>query len=214
MDTFLFVLEVIGVAASAVSGTLTAIKKEMDVFGVVTLGLTAAVGGGIVRDLVLGITPPKTFQDPKYALMAIAVSLAVFLMVYAHKLHYETKLFDKVLLFMDTIGLATYTMVGVGVAFSQTQTYSPFLLVFVGVVTGVGGGVMRDLFAGDRPYIFVKHVYACASLIGAVVTIVLRGIVGETLSTVAGMAVIIVMRGLSAHYKWNLPKIKYSAEKM
>ena len=212
MDTLIFVLEIIGVTASAVSGAFTAIRKEMVAFGVVILGLTTATGGGVIRDLLLGITPPRTFRDPTYAIIAIAVSVITFIAVYLHKLHYGSKIYDRVMFMMDTIGLAAYTVSGMGVAYSQPENYGVYLIIFVGVVTGVGGGVLRDIFAGNRPYIFVKHIYALASLAGAVCFAFLRGPAGEKPAIIAGMLVIIVIRILSAHYKWNLPKIRNEQE--
>lgn len=207
METLIFVLEVIGTLSFAVSGAFTAIRKDMDVFGVAILGLTTAVGGGIIRDLILGITPPATFRDPMWAIIAIVCSVGVFVLVYLKKLHEHGRIYDVVMLITDTVGLAAFTVTGIGVATAMNGHYSAFLMIFVGVITGVGGGVMRDLFAGDRPYIFVKHVYASASVIGAVVTVCLIPVTGYEAATVYGMCVIIVLRMLSAYFKWNLPKI-------
>lgn len=214
MDTLILFFEVIGTISFAVSGAFTAIKKNMDIFGVVILGLTTAVGGGIIRDLILGITPPKTFQDPLYAVIAIVSSIVVFVLVYMKKLEYENHVYELIMLVMDTIGLAAFTVVGMGVAYGQQTEYSSFLLIFVGVITGVGGGVMRDLFAGDRPYIFVKHVYACASIVGAVVCEIMSMAFSYTAGMVSGIIVIVTLRFLSAYFRWNLPKIKYTAGKV
>lgn len=208
METFLFALEIIGTLSFAVSGAFTAIRKDMDVFGVVILGLTTAVGGGVIRDLILGSTPPATFRDPMWAMMAIGISLGVFILVFMKKLHEHGKIYDIVMLVTDTLGLAAFTVAGIGVATAQGTQHSAFLLIFVGVITGVGGGVVRDLFAGDRPYIFVKHVYASASIIGAVITVYLSPVMGSEVASIYGMAVIIVLRLLSAYFKWNLPKIR------
>ena len=208
MDSVVFVLEMVGVVASAISGAITAIRREMDAFGVVILGLTTAVGGGMVRDILLGQTPPMVFIRPIYAIVAMSVSLITFIAVYLHKLHYNTKLYDRALLIMDTLGLAAYTVSGMGVAYSRPEEYSTYLIVFVGVITGVGGGVLRDLFAGNRPYIFVKHIYALASIAGAIACALLRGVIGQELAMLAGMVVIIIIRITSAALKLNLPKIK------
>src|SRR5699024_3676453 len=90
-----------------------------------------------------------------------------------------------------------------------------FLLIFVGVVTGVGGGVLRDVLAGDTPYIFVKHVYACASLLGAIVCVLLQPLAGESVSVVAGMLSVVALRFLSAYFHWNLPhaRVERSTER-
>ena len=214
MEKLVFIFEIIGTVSFAVSGALTAIKKDMDIFGVVILGLTTAVGGGIIRDLVLGITPPKTFQDPIYAIIAIITSIAVFILIFKRRLEFKGHVYDHIMLIMDTIGLATFTVIGMNVAYGQHTEYSSFLLVFVGVITGVGGGVMRDLFAGDKPYIFVKHIYACASIIGAIACEVLSAVFTQTVGMVGGIIVIMMIRFLSAYFRWNLPRINYRAGKV
>ena len=135
----------------------------MDVFGVCILGLTTAVGGGVIRDLLLGITPPGTFQDPIYAVVALLTSLVLFLPRIRRLLMWDQRLYDLVLLIMDSAGLGIFTVAGIRIAYEHAARPTLFLLVFVGVVTGVGGGVLRDVLAGDTPYIFVKHVYASAS---------------------------------------------------
>lgn len=169
MDTIIFVLEIIGTLAFSASGAMTAVKKNMDVFGVIILGLTTAVGGGVIRDLILGQTPPRTFQDPVYAGLAAAAAVVIFIVARRGWFEGRHGLYDLALLVMDSLGLAAFTVTGIGAALETQPESGWFLLVFVGVVTGVGGGVLRDVMAGDMPYIFVKHVYACASLLGAVV---------------------------------------------
>ena len=167
MEHFLFFLEILGTISFAASGALTGLKKNMDIFGVCILGLTTAVGGGVIRDLILGNTPPNTFRDPVYALLALAVSAVIFLKTVRNLLQRDPLWYDRMMLMMDSLGLGAFTTVGIQVAFENTESPTLFLLVFVGVITGVGGGVVRDLLAGDTPYIFVKHIYASASLAGA-----------------------------------------------
>ena len=108
---------------------------------------------------------------------------------------------------MDSIGLGIFTVVGIMVAQNRIVN-NPFFLVFLGVITGIGGGVMRDVMAGNTPYIFVKHFYATASIIGAIVTVVLWGYIGATFSMVIGAVLIVVLRLLAAHFHWSLPKPK------
>lgn len=207
METLIFVLEMIGTVAFAASGAMTAIKKNMDIFGVAILGLTTAVGGGVIRDLILGQTPPRMFQDPIYAGLAIAAAIVIF--VIARRGYFEGRheLYDFSMLIMDSLGLAAFTVTGIGTALETNAESGWFLLIFVGVVTGVGGGVLRDVMAGDMPYIFVKHVYACASLLGAIVCTVLELLgVGDSFAMVAGMAAVAALRFLSAYFRWNLPR--------
>ena len=207
METFILALELIGTLAFAASGAMTGLKKNMDIFGVCILGLTTAVGGGVIRDLILGNTPPATFQDPIYASVAVLTSLVLFLPRVRRLLMWDQRLFDLSLFLMDTAGLGIFTVVGIRVAYAHVPRATLFLLVFVGVITGVGGGVLRDMMAGDTPYIFVKHVYASASLAGALLCGLLWHYAGEMGSMLLGGGAVILIRCLSAHFRWNLPKV-------
>ena len=204
-DSVLF-LELIGTVAFSVSGAITGLKKKMDILGVVILGLTTAVGGGVIRDLILGITPPNTFRNPIYATFAIGAAIVVFLPAVQNLILKKRSLYNWLMLIMDSLGLGIFTVVGIQVAYSLSSEYNTFLLVFVGVVTGVGGGVLRDTMAGDPPYIFVKHFYACASLIGALICVLVWDSLGEANAMLAGTAVVVLLRLLAAHFHWSLPK--------
>ena len=191
--------------AFAASGAMTGMKKNMDIFGICILALTTAVGGGVIRDLILGNTPPATFRNPVYATVAIATALVLFLPGVRRLLMRDQPLYDMAMLLLDTAGLGIFTVMGIRIAHTVAAQHTLFLLVFVGVVTGVGGGVIRDIMAGDTPFIFVKHVYASASLAGALLCVALWPYAGEIPAMLAGMALVIVIRLLSAHYHWNLP---------
>ncbi len=221
-NEIVFFLEIIGTIAFSVSGAMIGIQKKMDIFGVSILGLTTAVGGGILRDLMIGNIPPQTFRDPVYALMAILTAIVVFITVaivkkVRHKDHIDVtdqfkgkRFYDLIMLVMDTLGLAIFTVMGIQTAENAEAEFSWLLLLFVGVVTGVGGGVIRDIMAGNTPYIFVKHIYACASLAGAVVYLIIHAIGGngiESFAAIVAMAVIMLIRFLAAKFKWNLPRI-------
>ena len=206
MSTLFLALEVIGTLAFAASGAMTAMRKNMDIFGVCILALTTAVGGGVIRDVILGNTPPATFRDPIYATVALVTALVLFLPKVRRFLMRNTALYDRALFWMDTAGLGIFTAAGIRTAYACAPRPTVFLLVFVGVITGVGGGILRDLLAGDTPYIFVKHVYASASLAGALVCGLAWHYWGEMPSMLAGAVVVILIRCLSAHFRWNLPK--------
>lgn len=208
-DVLVFVLELIGTVAFAVSGAIVGIKKQMDLFGVIVLGICTAVGGGIVRDLILGITPPVTFQNPVYTLTAAAVSVLMFLPHMRARIGRHEPVFDRLLLVMDAVGLGVFTVVGVQCAYQQSEDYTLFLLIFVGLITGVGGGVLRDVFSGERPYIFVRHFYACASIIGALICALCWNRLGANAAMLFGAAAIVVLRLLAAYYHWSLPKSDY-----
>lgn len=206
MDIFVIVLELVGTVAFSASGAMTALKKHMDLLGVIVLGVITAVGGGIMRDLILGITPPMAFRDPLNVLVAIVTAAIFFFPTVRRRLMHNHALFDVSLLIMDSIGLGIFTVMGIWIALDFSSDRSTFLLIFVGLITGVGGGVLRDILAGNTPYIFVKHVYACASLAGAVACVLLLRCLPNYLALAIGVLLVLVIRLLSAHFHWNLPK--------
>lgn len=216
LDKYIFVLEIIGTIAFASSGAMVGIKKQMDLLGVCVLGMTTAVGGGMIRDLILGVTPPVMFQNPTYAMLAIAFSILVFCSMYFFQNQLEKsrfyEVYDKLMMIFDSIGLGLFTVVGVTTAINIGYETTGFLQIFVGVLTGVGGGVLRDIMAGNTPYIFVKHVYASASIIGAIVCVLVEAWSGELPAMLIGAVVVFVIRILAAHFKWNLPRIPQAGE--
>lgn len=206
IETLTFVFELIGTVAFAISGAITGLKKKMDIFGVVILAVVTAVGGGAIRDIVLGNTPPMTFRNPVYALVAVATGILTFIPVVRKLAGKTPKAFDIFLLVTDSVGLGIFTVMGIRTAINLNHGENMFLLVFVGVVTGVGGGLLRDMMAGNTPYIFVKHIYASASLAGAVLCVLLWKPLGATAAMSVSAAVIIIIRFLAARFKWSLPK--------
>ena len=196
----LFALEIIGTIAFSISGALVAIKHEMDIFGVLMLGLTTAVGGGVLRDIVLGINPPSIFDNPIFIVIALVVSIIVFM----PSIRKYIKGMDFVIQLMDALGLAVFTMIGTEASLS----YNNFALaIFTGVLTGVGGGILRDIFAKQDLYIFVKHFYACAALIGAIFAFFCLKM-NKNFAIVGGIIIIFILRMCAYKYKWNLPKAK------
>ena len=214
--TITYIMEMLGTIAFAASGAMVGVRKRMDIFGVCVLGFVTAVGGGMVRDIILGITPPNVFVNPSYALVAVITSLIVFAVVYIKRDVMDGKfkiIYDKSMLIMDTLGLAIFTVVGVNIGIQQGYLEKIFLLTFVGTITGVGGGLMRDVMAGEKPYIFVKHIYASASVVGSLVCVYMYRAFGAVASMVLSSSVILIIRYLAARYHWNLPHIEYEEEK-
>ena len=206
----ILVMELVGTVAFASSGAMLAIRKEMDLFGVCVLGVTTSVGGGMIRDLLLGITPPSMFRNPIYAVVAISISAIIFLVLFLHKKSSNAKIavfYERIMLLFDTVGLGIFTVVGINIARRAGYTQF-FLLVCVGVITGVGGGLLRDIMAQEKPYILTKHVYACASILGAVTCVISYSYIGNLKSMMLGFAVVLLIRFLATYYHWNLPKIK------
>lgn len=208
MDTFIFIVNIIGTLAFAASGAMIGLNKNMDIFGVCILGLATATGGGVIRDLILGLTPPMAFRDPTYAVLALTTSAVFFSRRVRRVLMHNQRRYDRLLFWMDTLGLGVFSVAGVELAFSRSGHPTFFLPVFIGTITGVGGGVLRDLLAQEVPYIFVKHIYACASLAGAVLCAGLWSYVDSMYAMLAGMTAVVVIRVLAAHFHWNLPRAK------
>jgi uncharacterized membrane protein YeiH len=202
----LLFFELAGTIAFAISGAIVGIQKKMDVFGVAILAMTTGVGGGIIRDVILNITPPAAFRNPVFTLTSLASGIVVFFFV-KKRFSIQRKSFYEILLhIMDASGLGLFTVIGVETAYTHVADTNVHLAVFVGVITGVGGGVLRDVLAGNTPYIFTKHFYACASIAGAVVCSLCWHHFQPIPCMLAGAVTVIVLRFLAAHYRWNLPK--------
>lgn len=217
--SFMGIMEMTGTVAFAISGALVAVRKKMDLFGVNILAVITAVGGGILRDVLVGEIPPNSFRNPFYAVLAMITANVVFCWLLWYRNHRKwgrkdilskkviSRYYDLVLFWMDTFGLAAFTVSGVSVGIGCSDGSNWFLSVFLGVVTGVGGGVLRDVLANEMPYVFVKHVYAVASLAGAGITVAVWEQTGGHAAVIAGFGVTLVMRILAAHFEWELPKI-------
>ena len=206
----MFVLELIGAAAFAISGAMAAIKRKADIFGVVFLGVITALGGGVIRDVLIGQLPPKMFISYAYLLASLLVSLIVFFDAYIRREKYfanKDKLSEINNIF-DAVGLAVFTISGMNTAMGVSDNV--ILILTLGVITGVGGGMLRDMMTNTMPKVLRKRVYAVASLIGGALYYVLYLIgVNDILSAVIGMVIIFVLRVLATVYKWNLPSVKF-----
>lgn len=208
MGTAAAVVELIGVASAAISGAMVAIEKKADVFGILFLALISALGGGIMRDILLGYFPPRMFTSYSYLLVVFVSAMAVFLDAFSwhERYHAHKDKLDQTNNLFDAIGLASFTVVGMDAAIASYALTNPVLVVSMGVVTGVGGGLLRDVLTNTMPRIFVKRIYAVASLLGAGVYYVLLILGAPTVAgAVVSMASVISLRFLATKYKWNLP---------
>lgn len=209
--SMLFLFDLIGTIAFAISGAFVGIRKGMDIFGVNVLAVTTACGGGLMRDLIIGSIPPQMFRNPFFVMVAIVVANVVFLLMYLHR-HMPRKvapLYDKLLFWFDSLGLAAFTVDGVMAGIAMGYGDNEFLICFLGFMTAVGGGALRDVLAGQTPDIFRKHVYAVAAIAGAVLMVALLRVFGsEQIAMLGGFLLVPVLRFLAAHFRWNLPKVK------
>ena len=204
-----FVLEMIGTVAFALSGAMIAIQKRLDILGILVLGITTAVGGGMVRDLIIGVHPPMMFVKPIYVFVSMIAILILFAMVkvnHSSPRFLESALYENLFNLMDAIGLGVFTIVGVNSVMNNDMNHMLFLKIFLGVITGVGGGLLRDMMANETPGILRKHVYACASIAGAVSYIWLYDWLHSGVSMIVSILFVVVIRVLARHYEWNLPQ--------
>lgn len=201
METVVIVLEMIGVAAFAASGAMVGFKRNMDLFGICVLGLSTAVGGGVIRDIILGQCPPAMFTNPIYAVAGLLT--CIFMFIPEVRSFVEHK--ENIIMLADGIGLGIFTASGTVHALN-TADANMFLAVFVGVVTGVGGGLLRDVMAGVKPYIFTRHIYALASIIGGSLLCMIYPFFGKYFAMLIAAGVIVIIRVLASVFRWNIPR--------
>ena len=209
-DIVILTMELIGTVAFSASGAVLGADKGMDLFGICVLGVITSVGGGMIRDLMLGITPPNVFQHPIYVAVATGTACVVFWDMCRLRKQAQSKApkaIERLMMAMDSLGLGVFTAVGVNTGIQHGYEGHIFLLTFLGTITGVGGGLLRDMMAESPPYIFVRHVYACASILGAVLCAELYKPFGVVAAMMISTTSVVIIRYLAAYYHWNLPKL-------
>ncbi|WP_226037729.1 trimeric intracellular cation channel family protein [Aquibacillus saliphilus] len=199
IQTFVY----IGTIAFGVSGALLGIRKQLDIFGVLFLCFTTSLGGGVIRDIMIGNIPPQNLIDPQYFLVSLAAGIITLLF------------YDKIaqlnhsMLFFDAIGLGVFTAVGAQAALNLDFN-QPFLVVAMGLVTGIGGGVMRDVFAKEIPFVFRKEIYGIASIAGSISLILTYNVIPTVLSLYLCLLITFIVRVLSVKFQLNVPVVRKS----
>ena len=204
VEFFIYLLDIFGTAAFAVTGAFKAIEHDADVIGIVILAIITGVAGGTIRDVLFKDSLPNSIADPTYVIVALAAAIAIFL------LHSRLKKHWNLFLKFDAIGLGIFTMIGAMFAYNMFGL--DFLAITVsGILTAIGGGILRDVFVNNVPIVFVKEFYASASFIGIVIFYLIL-LVSDQLyfAVILGMAVTIGLRLVAMKYNWNLPKIRKS----
>ena len=203
-----FLTELIGTIAFSISGAMLAIERNLDLFGVVFLGAVTAIGGGIIRDLLLGQIPPQAFLNYIYMLFAVVTALVVFVIAHWRARQGKSIAFinDTVLNIFDAAGLGIFSVIGVQNTISAGFGDNAFFCVFLGLTTGVGGGMLRDVLSRSTPAVLRKHIYALASLAGALCYYLLQ-IYVPAVSILVSTLLVVVLRVLASHYRWTLPRI-------
>lgn len=197
-------LEVGGTVAFGVSGAAVAVRAGMDWLGVVVLAVVTAVGGGTLRDLLLGDGPVWWVEQSWPVLLAVASAFVVILL--GHRVRHVSLDSQRSVLLADAVGLAAFTVSGTLV--SLTAGVPWWEAVVLGVVTGAGGGVLRDVLAQRRPLILVGQIYALAAFAGALlVASLVEADVSVTVARWPGVAVIVVVRLAAIRWNWSLPRV-------
>lgn len=197
----LYILDLLGTVAFAISGALAGVRKNMDLYGISVLSLVTAVGGGTIRDILVGRIPPFIFRDYNYIVLSLLSALLVFFFYRKVERGYNT------LLIMDALGLGVFTVIGVKVGVDYNIGFIG--AIFMGVMTGTFGGMIRDILQGEIPLVLRKEVYASACLLGGVVYLILFKLLGYNFITVlVSILVVFTLRIIAIWRNWSLPKPK------
>lgn len=211
-----FIVEIIGTVAFATSGAMVAINKRVDIFGVLVLSSITALGGGCIRDILIGTLPPRMFSDYRYVMVAVIVATLVFVIAYIFRDLYQKsqKAVDSINNIFDAAGLGIFTVTGVQVAIDSGFKMNGILVVCLGVITGIGGGILRDVMLREIPFVLKKRIYALASIAGGIVyyNLYLANI-GRTKAIIISVAVTFVIRMLATIFKLDLPRVKLKETK-
>ncbi len=214
IEILVFSIEIIGTIAFALSGALRGIEKQLDILGITILGITAATGGGLIRDILLGTYPPLLFVNPTYVMVAAITAIVAFIIAYITR-HYQyqfknhlSSTFGSLLNLADAIGLGIFAVIGVQTAMQRGFFENTFLTLFVGIITGVGGGMLRDLLVREIPFFLKKHIYFLAALLGSVSYYwLIKCQINNVIAMTIGSILTFLIRLLATKYRWNLPKI-------
>ncbi len=201
IDGFISILDYLGTVAFAVTGASKAITHKADIFGILVLATVVGVGGGVTRDVIFGRFP-TAFSDPIYVGLTVTTGVLAFFFF----IRLKNKM--NIWLVFDAVGLGVFSILGASIAYSVIGLH--FLpMLFGGMITAIGGGILRDIFVKEIPIVFVKEVYAVASFIGIVIFyLVLSSGVDMQIASIIGIVTAIGIRLLAIKYNWNLPKVQ------
>jgi len=203
IDGFISILDYLGTIAFAVTGASKAIAHKADIFGIIVLATVVGVGGGVTRDVIFGRFP-TSLSDPIYVGLTVGIAVVMFFLFTKFKKQMT------VWLVFDAVGLGVFSILGASIAY-QVVGLEFLPMIFAGMITAIGGGILRDIFVREIPIVFVKEVYAVASIIGIVIFYGLLSFdVDVQISSVIGIIAATGIRLLAMKYNWNLPKVRES----
>ena len=202
---FIYILDLFGTMAFAVTGAFKAIEHKMDIVGILLLATVTGVAGGTIRDVVMGQFP-NSLSDPAYVIITVLSGVSIFFL-YSH-LRKHWNLFLK----FDAIGLGVFAIIGATFAYNLAGL-NFLAIMLAGMLTAVGGGILRDVFVAQVPIVFVKEFYVSASFIGITVFYFTLYFGGELYSaTILGIILTTTLRLIAMKFNWNLPRAKGSLD--
>lgn len=193
-------IDLMGIAAFSISGVFAAMEKRLDIFGIFIIAFITAIGGGTIRDVIIGDFPVSWMRSKNYSIV-IFLSAAIAILLYR-----VIKDYAKTLLVFDSIGLGFFTVLGIhkGVEFN----FSMGLCVALGTITACFGGLIRDITLNQIPHIFHKEIYATACILGGILYfILLQTTLPEAARDVTCISIIVLVRLIAVKYNWSLPDI-------
>jgi uncharacterized membrane protein YeiH len=192
-------LDLFGTMAFAVTGALIAIEHRLDIFGVIVLAATAGLAGGIIRDVVLGNIPPAGISELSYIGITVATALAAFFLF--PNIRQQKGLF----LIFDAVGLGVFTVIGATIALNL-YGFNILLMIFSGMITAIGGGIIRDALVNETPLVFRKELYASLSFLGIILYILLISLgINIEISSTSSILFVTLLRIVALRFQWNLP---------
>ncbi|RYU90891.1 trimeric intracellular cation channel family protein [Mucilaginibacter terrigena] len=197
--SFSSVIEILGIMAFTVSGAFSAMQKRLDVFGVLILGFVTAIGGGTLRDVLIGNTPVSWLRDVNTPLIILGTTIVTI----AFKS--SVKNLKVTLLVFDALGLGLFTIIGIQKG--MAANFNPGICIALGTITGCFGGVLRDMLLNHIPVLFHKELYAVPCIAGGICYILLRAVVEPQIAEGASVVVISAFRILAVRYNWRLPRV-------
>jgi uncharacterized membrane protein YeiH len=197
---FIQALDLFGTMAFAVTGAFKAIEHKSDIVGVIFLASITGVAGGIMRDVMIGKSIPLAVTNPLYLIITTATAVAIFFLYKALRKHWN--MFLK----FDAIGLGVFTVIGATLAYNISGM-NFLVMAFAGLITAIGGGILRDVFVNEVPIVFVKELYATASFAGVVMMFgLLAAGVDVSVAAIPTIVAVTALRLLAMKYNWNLPR--------
>ncbi len=203
-ELFIYILDLFGTMAFAVTGAFKAIEHKADIVGIIILATITGVAGGTIRDIILGKTLPNSLIDPAYVIITVISAVILFFLYSKMRKHWN------VFLKFDAIGLGVFTVIGATFAYNLVGM-NFLVIVLAGMLTAIGGGILRDIFVNQTPIVFVKELYASASFIGAVLFYFTLLVTNEIYAAmIIGLVITTTLRLVAMKYNWNLPRVKSS----